>query len=47
LGYGIGTDEIHKGGKSVFDIESYTDLMKAPIKNDNHCFGCTAGMGSS
>lgn len=47
LGYGIGTDEIHEGGKTVFDIESYTDLMKDPIKNDNHCFGCTAGMGSS
>lgn len=47
LGYGIGTDEIHQGGKTVFDIESYTDLMEEPIKNDNHCFGCTAGMGSS
>lgn len=47
LGYGIGTNDIHKGGKSVFDIESYGELMKEPIKNDNHCFGCTAGMGSS
>lgn len=48
LGYGIGTDEIHgAGGKTVFDVDTYADLMTDDIKNDNHCFGCTAGMGSS
>jgi len=49
LGYTIGSssDEIHTGGKSVFDINSLTDLACDPVKNDNHCFGCTAGMGSS
>jgi len=48
LGYGIGTDEIHgSNGKTVFDIENYGDLMTDDISNDNHCFGCTAGMGSS
>jgi len=33
-------------GKTVFDIESLSDIND-PIKTDNHCFGCTAGMGSS
>lgn len=49
LGYTIGSslDEIHTGGKSVFDISSLSELSCDPIKNDNHCFGCTAGMGSS
>ena len=49
LGYGIGEKEkVHDtGGISVFDIESLLDLQKYAIRNDNHCFGCTAGMGSS
>lgn len=47
LGYGIGTDDVHEGGKSVFDISSLDELKCDAIKNDNHCFGCTAGMGSS
>ena len=49
LGYDVGTDAIH--GKdtalTVFDLESYGDLMQYEIRNDNHCFGCTSGMGSS
>lgn len=40
LGYGIGKR------LTVFDIETL-DLSKYPIRTDNHCFGCTAGMGSS
>ncbi|KAL7455245.1 hypothetical protein ACHAWC_007458 [Mediolabrus comicus] len=32
---------------SVFDIESLTDLEKYSVLTDNHCFGCTAGSGSS
>lgn len=47
LGYGIGSDEIHEGGTTVFDVGSLNDLLKEKIVNDNHCFGCTAGMGSS
>jgi radical SAM/Cys-rich protein len=47
LGYTIGSDKSHEGGKTVFDIESLTDLKCDAIKNDNHCFGCTAGNGSS
>eukprot|EP00584_Thalassiosira_punctigera_P016551 CAMPEP_0172551148 /NCGR_PEP_ID=MMETSP1067-20121228/36648_1 /TAXON_ID=265564 ORGANISM="Thalassiosira punctigera, Strain Tpunct2005C2" /NCGR_SAMPLE_ID=MMETSP1067 /ASSEMBLY_ACC=CAM_ASM_000444 /LENGTH=452 /DNA_ID=CAMNT_0013338893 /DNA_START=24 /DNA_END=1382 /DNA_ORIENTATION=+ len=31
----------------VFDIESLTDLEKYAVRTDNHCFGCTAGSGSS
>lgn len=34
-------------GLSVFDIETTDDLHKLPLAFDNHCFGCTAGMGSS
>jgi radical SAM/Cys-rich protein len=47
LGYGIGSEIAHEGGISVFDLESLGDLEKYDIINDNHCFGCTAGMGSS
>eukprot|EP00581_Thalassiosira_minuscula_P011741 CAMPEP_0183718868 /NCGR_PEP_ID=MMETSP0737-20130205/12005_1 /TAXON_ID=385413 /ORGANISM="Thalassiosira miniscula, Strain CCMP1093" /LENGTH=463 /DNA_ID=CAMNT_0025948511 /DNA_START=129 /DNA_END=1520 /DNA_ORIENTATION=+ len=32
---------------SVFDIKSLTDLEKYSVRTDNHCFGCTAGSGSS
>lgn len=51
LGYAIGgnttSQELFEGGKTVFDISSLNDLKCDAIKNDNHCFGCTAGMGSS
>jgi hypothetical protein len=47
LGYNIGTDSIHKEGLSVFDLKSLDELNDVRIRNDNHCFGCTAGMGSS
>ena len=33
--------------KSVFDIDSVEDILKEPIAVDLHCFGCTAGAGSS
>jgi radical SAM/Cys-rich protein len=32
---------------SVFDISTLTDLEKYAVRTDNHCFGCTAGSGSS
>jgi len=47
LGYAVGVDSIHSGGKTVFDIESLDDLRDVRVRTDNHCFGCTAGMGSS
>ncbi|CAB9497148.1 Protein of unknown function (DUF3641) [Seminavis robusta] len=47
LGYGVGVDEIHQGGLSVFDVDSFESLQDQAIRTDNHCFGCTAGMGSS
>ena len=34
-------------GTSVFDLTSTEDVRDARIKFDNHCYGCTAGMGSS
>jgi len=33
--------------KTVFDISCLDDLSKEEINFDNHCYGCTAGMGSS
>merc|ERR1711976_975030 len=35
------------GSVSVFDIDSFAALEGRPIACDNHCFGCTAGAGSS
>ncbi|BDA44657.1 hypothetical protein COCOBI_06-1350 [Coccomyxa sp. Obi] len=32
---------------TVFDIENLDELTGVPIACDNHCFGCTAGSGSS
>jgi radical SAM/Cys-rich protein len=48
LGYGIGPQmSSGRGIKSVFDIENLNELQKCDVKTDNHCFGCTAGKGSS
>ncbi len=33
--------------RSVWDIESFSQLQGEPIKTASHCFGCTAGAGSS
>ena len=32
---------------SVFEIESFEEITKTPIATESHCFGCTAGAGSS
>ena len=39
--------QMHGNTKTVFDIESCDDLLTIPISTDNHCYGCTAGKGSS
>jgi radical SAM/Cys-rich protein len=36
-----------KTGLTVFDLNSLSELLEYGIRTDNHCFGCTAGMGSS
>ena len=36
-----------KRALSVFDLVSLDELTGRPIRVDNHCFGCTAGSGSS
>ncbi|XP_014662420.1 PREDICTED: uncharacterized protein LOC106805372 [Priapulus caudatus] len=41
------TDSPSKSGASVWDVESATILKSCAIAVDNHCFGCTSGMGSS
>lgn len=35
------------GAKSVWDIDRLRELIDAPIATAPHCFGCTAGAGSS
>jgi len=37
------------GGKqlSIFDIDRTDDLLQHKVQVDSHCFGCTAGKGSS
>lgn len=34
-------------GSDLWSIESFADLVDAPIATADHCFGCTAGAGSS
>jgi radical SAM/Cys-rich protein len=34
-------------GLTVFDVSNLEELSSRPIRTDRHCFGCTAGMGSS
>ncbi len=31
----------------MFDLETLADLEARRIRLDNHCYGCTAGAGSS
>lgn len=47
LGYATGVNGIHQGGVTVYDVKTLDELQKYSIRTDNHCFGCTAGMGSS
>lgn len=35
------------GRKTLWDLNSFDDLEKQPITFANHCYGCTAGSGSS
>ena len=32
---------------SIHTIESLDELTNTPVHTSTHCFGCTAGMGSS
>jgi radical SAM/Cys-rich protein len=50
LGYGVmadGDTSAKREIMTVFDLETLIQLEEYPIRVDNHCFGCTAGMGSS
>jgi hypothetical protein len=41
--------EMPAGGAllTVFDIQSFAELESRPIAVADHCYGCTAGAGSS
>jgi radical SAM/Cys-rich protein len=36
-----------RGPRTIFEIDDLAELTGAPIATDSHCFGCTAGSGSS
>jgi radical SAM/Cys-rich protein len=40
-------DERDDRGLTVFDVASLDELVGKKLAVDNHCFGCTAGAGSS
>jgi radical SAM/Cys-rich protein len=35
------------GGKDIWEIDSFAELANSRIATGSHCFGCTAGAGSS
>jgi len=35
------------GGKDIWEIDSFSELANSRIATGGHCFGCTAGAGSS
>ena len=39
--------KIRGRSKSIFEAESFSEFDQAEITFDNHCYGCTAGQGSS
>ena len=47
VGHGTIDDESKRKSLSVFDIRALADLDEYDVRTDNHCFGCTAGPGSS
>jgi len=42
-----GATEAATEAVDVFNLGSLDDLAALPVATDSHCFGCTAGMGSS
>ena len=46
-GSGDGSEAVVGAGLTVFDVESLDELTGRRLAVDNHCFGCTAGAGSS
>ncbi|CAN0028746.1 unnamed protein product, partial [Sphacelaria rigidula] len=34
-------------GYTIFDVDSVDDMRSTEIVLESHCYGCTAGMGSS
>src|SRR5262249_16087209 len=35
------------GGKNIWELDSFAELAECEIATGSHCFGCTAGAGSS
>ena len=42
-----GAAEANGKALDVFSLAALDDLKAVPVSTDSHCFGCTAGMGSS
>mmetsp|Transcript_19982 Transcript_19982/g.40022 ORF Transcript_19982/g.40022 Transcript_19982/m.40022 type:complete len:442 (-) Transcript_19982:156-1481(-) len=48
LGFAVGSDKaFDENVKTVANVKSLDDLLGDSIALDSHCYGCTAGMGSS
>jgi len=43
----VGERRPSRGPRTIFEIDDLGELAGAPIATDSHCFGCTAGSGSS
>jgi hypothetical protein len=43
----IETGAAGRGVRTIWDIESFDRIGEEPIATASHCFGCTAGAGSS
>lgn len=44
---GATRNQKNKQNLTIWDIESFSDMKDAHIATERHCFGCTAGSGSS
>jgi radical SAM/Cys-rich protein len=43
----LGASFASGGPRTIFELDDLAELEGAPIATDSHCFGCTAGSGSS
>jgi radical SAM/Cys-rich protein len=43
----MGIDDCNKPGLTVFDLSHPDEISQFPVATGEHCFGCTAGSGSS
>ena len=47
LELGVPSDSGARPGRTIWDVDSFDQLDGRRIATGSHCFGCTAGAGSS